>query len=59
MSITVFHYSVQYLDDSGVLANSSIYADELDLMEEINQELDLDTPNSEPKSFIKRSAIFL
>lgn len=60
MKITLFavwHYSVECLDNSGLKADSSMCDEDLDFMEQINQELELDTSTeSQPEGLIKRSA---
>lgn len=55
----ICHYSAEYLDSSGLQSNSPVCAEELDFMEQVNQELDLDTSGgSQPEGYIKRLANF-
>lgn len=54
---TVWHYSAECLDNAGLEADSSMCDEDLDFMEQINQELELDTSTeSQPEGLIKRSA---
>ena len=55
----VWYYSAECLGNSGLQADSSVCEEDLDFMEQINQELELDTSaESQPEGLIKRSAFF-
>lgn len=55
--LIVWYYSVECLANTGLQADSSVCEEDLDFMEQINQELELDSSaGSQPEGLIKRSA---